>query len=111
MELVHDDSENERKKDQGYLDDLDMLNACNGFKATIVDFCLGDPDQRIQASPSMYEILYGKGAEAIMASAKEEAKLGAQQRLFRWYHLPANNVGSSLPIPITARLTTPDGMG
>jgi ankyrin repeat protein len=94
-------------------DQIDKINACNGFKATVVDFFLEDREQRIQASPSMYEILYGKGAER-MALAKEEAKLGGQQQLFRWYHLPANNVGLSPPplsIPITAKLTTLDRMG
>jgi ankyrin repeat protein len=65
--------------------------ACHGFDATIMDFFLGDREQRIQVTESMYEILYGQGAEAIMEAAKGP-KMRTQQPQLRWYHLPANNV-------------------
>lgn len=76
-------------------DQINKKYACHGFEATIVDFFLGDCEQRIQVTESMYEILYGKGAEAIMYSAKG-SKMGTRQPQFRWYHLPANNVRTSL---------------
>ncbi|KAK2760347.1 hypothetical protein FQN54_002416 [Arachnomyces sp. PD_36] len=72
-------------------DRTEKLNACHGFEASIVDFFLGDREQRIQVSSSVYEVLYGKGPNAIMASAKGE-KLDGQKPRFRWYHLPANNL-------------------
>lgn len=75
-------------------DQFNKQYACHGFEATIVDFFLGDREQRIQVTESIYEVLYGKGAEAIMYSAKG-SKMGNQQPQFRWYHLPANNVRSS----------------
>ncbi|KAF7502109.1 hypothetical protein GJ744_007110 [Endocarpon pusillum] len=72
-------------------DQADKLIACHGFEATIVDFFVRESEQRIQVSSSVYEILYGKGPEAIMDSAKG-TKSGGQKPLFRWYHLPANNM-------------------
>ena len=75
--------------------DPNKQNACHGFEATIIDFFVGDREQRIQVSASIHDVLYGKGAEAIMDSEKG-SMLGEQQRRFRWYHLPANNVGTLL---------------
>ncbi len=75
-------------------DQPDKLTACHGFEATIVDFFVRDSEQRIQVSSSIYEILYGKGPEAIMNSAKGTTSSGEEPR-FRWYHLPANNVCNS----------------
>jgi ankyrin repeat protein len=73
------------------VDQVDKLNACHGFQATIVDFFEGENEQRIEVWSSIYEILYGKGPESIMASARR-TEMGEQQPRFRWYHLPANNV-------------------
>ncbi|EPE36603.1 Ankyrin repeat-containing protein [Glarea lozoyensis ATCC 20868] len=72
-------------------DQHDKLQACFGFKATIVDFYLGDRERRIQKSPSMYEVLYGDGPEAIMTKARGN-KMKGENPKFRWYHLPANNI-------------------
>jgi ankyrin repeat protein len=74
-------------------DQVNKQDACRGFEATIIDFFLGDREKRIQVSASIYDVLYGKGAEAIMDSERG-VMMGEQQRQFRWYHLPANNVGS-----------------
>ena len=84
--------------------------ACRGFEATITDFFVGDREQRIHVSASIYDVLYGKGAEAIMDSEKGSV-LGEQQRRFRWYHLPANNVGSPTAIISTYSNYAVDGMG
>jgi ankyrin repeat protein len=73
-------------------DQINKQEVCHGFEATIIDFFLGDREERIQVSASIYDVLYGKGAEAIMDSAKG-SMMGEQHRRFRWYHLPANNVG------------------
>ena len=72
-------------------DQVDKLNACHGFEATIVDFFIGETEQRIQKTASIWEILYGKGPEAIMKAAAG-TKMKGKQQSFRWYHLPANNV-------------------
>ena len=72
--------------------EVDKQDACHGFEATIIDFFLGEREERIQVSASIYDVLYGKGAEAIMESEKG-TMMGEQQAQFRWYHLPANNVG------------------
>ena len=72
--------------------EVNKQDACHGFEATIIDFFLGEREERIQVSASIYDVLYGKGAEAIMESEKG-TMMGEQQAQFRWYHLPANNVG------------------
>jgi ankyrin repeat protein len=66
--------------------------ACRGFEGTIIDFFIGETEQRIQKTVSIYEMLYGKGPEAIMNAAKGK-ELEDRKRDLRWYHLPANNVG------------------
>ena len=76
-------------------DQINKRRACHGFEATIVDFFLGDREQRIQVTESIHEVLYGKGPEAIMHSATG-SKMGNQRPQFRWYHLPANNVRTSI---------------
>lgn len=84
--------------------------ACHGFDATIVDFFLGDREQRIQVTESMYEILYGQGAEAIMEAAKGP-KMRTQEPKLRWYHLPANNVRRLVDILFLSANNDLDGMG
>jgi hypothetical protein len=73
-------------------DQVDKTHACHGFEGTIIDFFVGETEQRIQKTVSIYEMLYGKGPEAIMNAAKGK-KLEDRKRNLRWYHLPANNVG------------------
>ncbi|EEH19036.2 hypothetical protein PABG_01355 [Paracoccidioides brasiliensis Pb03] len=71
-------------------DQIDKLSCCRGFEGTVIDFFVEGTEQRIEKTVSVYDMLYGKGAEAIMNSAKE--KRMDRQRSFRWYHLPANNM-------------------
>jgi ankyrin repeat protein len=85
-------------------DQVNKQAACHGFEATIIDFFLGDREERIQVSASIYDVLYGKGAEAIMESEKG-SMMGEQQAQFRWYHLPANNVGIPINPPNQCNLT------
>lgn len=72
-------------------DQVDRINVCRGFEATIVDFFVGDCEERVQVSASVFDILYGIGPEATMGMAKDPKILGTKPD-FRWYHLPANNV-------------------
>ncbi|KAI0895389.1 hypothetical protein F4806DRAFT_80154 [Annulohypoxylon nitens] len=72
------------------LDDQAKLVACHAFQATIVDFHVGESEERIERTLSVYEILYGQGAEAIMKRARSGEIEGNPS--FRWYHLPANNM-------------------
>ncbi|KAK2746815.1 hypothetical protein FQN57_002857 [Myotisia sp. PD_48] len=72
-------------------DEHDKRAACHGFEGTIVDFFVGDTEQRIEKTASVYEILYGKGPDAIMNSANR-TQIKTPKCEFRWYHLPANNM-------------------
>jgi len=73
-------------------DEPNILKACFGFEATIVDFYIDDRERRIQASSSVHELLYGRGPKEILSSERKSKMVGRQPD-FRWYHLPANNVG------------------
>jgi hypothetical protein len=71
-------------------DDQNKMLSCHAFKVDIVDFYIGESEKRIERTVPIYDILYGRGAEAVMreaASGQIEDK-----PTFRWYHLPANNV-------------------
>ncbi|EEH10557.1 serine/threonine-protein kinase ripk4 [Histoplasma capsulatum G186AR] len=70
-------------------EETDKFNSCQGFQGTIIDFFLEGTEKRIEKTASVYDMLYGKGPEAIMNSAKK-SKMD-KQASFRWYHLPANN--------------------
>jgi hypothetical protein len=95
-------------------DQVDRINVCRGFEATVVDFFVGDCEERVQVLASVFDILYGIGPEAIIGMAKDPKILRTKPD-FRWYHLPANNVGfpiSLLPSdksPSTDNLS--DGVG
>ncbi|QSS48970.1 serine/threonine-protein kinase ripk4 [Histoplasma capsulatum var. duboisii H88] len=71
-------------------EETDKFNSCQGFQGTIIDFFLEGTEKRIEKTASVYDMLYGKGPEAIMNSAKK-SKMD-KQASFRWYHLPANNI-------------------
>lgn len=60
------------------------LNACRGFEGTIVDFFGGEHERRIQVSPTIYEMLYGKGPDAIMTEAR-----GSKSKQFIHQRYPA----------------------
>ena len=74
------------------------LNACCGFEVTIVDFFIRDREERVQVSASVFDILYGIGPDATMNRAKDP-KIIKSKPDFRWYHFPANNVGSPFCFP------------
>nr|KMM70937.1 ankyrin repeat and SOCS box protein 10 [Coccidioides posadasii RMSCC 3488] len=72
-------------------DQPNKLKACQGFEGTIVDFFVGATEQRIEKTVPIYELLYGKGPDSIMDPASRVG-IDGQQPIFRWYHLPANNI-------------------
>ena len=74
---------------------IDRIKVCHDFKATIVDFFIGQPKDRVEVQAPVFDLLHGIGPEAIIRMAKDPEILEAKPN-FRWYHLPANNV--RLPI-------------
>ena len=72
-------------------DQIDRINVCHDFEATIVDFFIGQSEERVKVQPPVFDLLYGIGPEAIMGMAKDPKILDTKPN-FRWYHLPANNV-------------------
>ncbi|KAH6889253.1 ankyrin repeat-containing domain protein [Thelonectria olida] len=71
-------------------DDNTKMMACHAFKATVVDFYLGEREQRIQKTVPIYEVIYGQGANSLMNAARDGQI--QDKPSFRWYHLPANNM-------------------
>jgi ankyrin repeat protein len=83
-------------------DQYDKLAACHGFEATIVDFYLDhyqDEERRVVEIASIYDTLYERGPDRIMSAARGN-RLQRQTAAFRWYHLPANNVGCLLHLEL-----------
>lgn len=71
-------------------DDAAQLSAAQSMQATIVTFFIGRREQRSQPiSVSVYDLLYGKGPDAISKPYTTNAK---SSPTFTWYHIPANNV-------------------
>lgn len=71
-------------------DDTTQLSAAQSMQATIVTFFIGRREQRSQPiSVSVYELLYGKGPDALAETYTANATTSPT---FTWYHLPANNV-------------------
>ena len=61
------------------------------FHATILDLWFQDHEERSQfAHPTVHDLLYSKGPNAIMAPLLQGAT--PTTPTFRWLHLPANNV-------------------
>ncbi|KAI0159824.1 hypothetical protein GGR57DRAFT_438740 [Xylariaceae sp. FL1272] len=70
--------------------DLHKMTALHGYRAAVVDFFVDDKsEERIEKSVSVYELLYGK-QDVIQAPLGIDRR--GNQRNFRWYHLPANNI-------------------
>lgn len=76
------------------LDDQNKMVACRSFQTTVVDFYIGESEERIERTVPVYNILYGQGAEAIMRDARRGEIEGRPS--FRWYNLPANNVSEGI---------------
>jgi hypothetical protein len=67
------------------------IRACHDFRATLAEFYLiGRQEQFVCERPSVYELLYENGPEAILEAVRS-TKVSANPRC-KWYHLPANNV-------------------
>ena len=73
-------------------DEIDKFNACRGFELTMVAFFIGEREKRLQISTPVFDVLYGRGPEAILASNIEGSKVEGEKVDFTWYHIPANNV-------------------
>lgn len=69
----------------------DALGACNGFKATIVDFGNFHNGNRV-TKRSIYEILYGRDPNNHRKPAFQAIPRESKSTTFRWIHLPANNI-------------------
>ncbi|CAI6333006.1 unnamed protein product [Periconia digitata] len=69
----------------------DALGACNGFKATIVDFGNFHNGNRV-AKRSIFEVLYGRDPGNHRKPAFTALPREAKSVTFRWIHLPANNI-------------------
>jgi ankyrin repeat protein len=67
------------------------MAACRAFEATVMEFYTDDREQRYQQSAPVYDLLYGKGPQAILDAERPESVAGETPK-FTWYHLPANNV-------------------
>lgn len=71
-------------------DDAVQLSAAQSMQATIVTFFIGRREQRSQPiSVSVYDLLYGRGPDAISKTYTANAR---SSPTFTWYHIPANNV-------------------
>ena len=67
------------------------VNACKAFHATIAEFYFdGEQERRVLEQPSVHELIYGGGPDAILDQARE--KDISRRPICRWYHLPANNM-------------------
>jgi ankyrin repeat protein len=66
---------------------------CREIRATVVDFFLGHREYHFIERPSVFDLLYGKGPEVLMQGVTDSMKeIEEATRVFRWLHLPANNV-------------------
>jgi ankyrin repeat protein len=64
------------------LDDQKKMVACHSFQANIIDFYIGESEERIERTVPVYSILYGQGAQAIMRDARRGVIEGKPS--FRW---------------------------
>jgi len=72
------------------------VHASRGFEATIVDFRAESHHSTLVQKRSVYDVLYGREAddEPLLTTVVEKVKtrVGTSKPLFRWIHLPANNI-------------------
>lgn len=77
-------------------DSHDKMIACHNFQAAVVEFHIGDFEERKTEVMSVYKLLYGYRPTTKLT---ERGAINEDHRVFRWYHLPANNASTnSLPI-------------
>lgn len=67
--------------------------ACRELQATLAEFYLIDGQEHyIIQRPCVYELLYERGPDEIMAPSRKRELENLKPRC-RWYHLPANHIG------------------
>ncbi|KAI9368107.1 hypothetical protein BJX61DRAFT_242121 [Aspergillus egyptiacus] len=69
----------------------DARGACEGFKATVVDFGNFHNENRVKRT-SVFDLLYGRDAENYRKQAFTALPSNSKATDFRWIHLPANNM-------------------
>ena len=83
-------------------------DACKSFRAVLVEFFLSEGKESfVLEDPSVYHLLYKSRPERILEKARERARSAGpvdqatimNQLKCRWYHIPANNVGTSCICP------------
>jgi len=75
----------------------EAITACQGFLATMMEFYYDDKEEYIKQTASIAELIYtpNSGPNKILTLARPaEFK---KQPICTWYHIPANNVGVTLP--------------
>jgi len=71
--------------------------ACRSFEATVVDFgVFRENKKQLVFKHSVYDLLYGWNTDTDEPKVATNVKNVRHQPSFRWIHLPANNVYSSL---------------
>jgi hypothetical protein len=73
----------------------EMEDICQSLNANMIDFYYqkGGIYFLERSNYSVFDVVYGRGPESIMsAAAEDQISLQEKQLLFRWIHLPANNV-------------------
>ncbi|KAL4787445.1 hypothetical protein BJX76DRAFT_363385 [Aspergillus varians] len=69
----------------------DARGACEGFEATIVDFGNFHNENRVKRT-SVFNLLYGRDPENNRKQAFNALPSNSKGTVFRWIHLPANNM-------------------
>ena len=68
--------------------------ACSELQATLAEFYLIDRQEQLMIQrPNVYELLYERGPDEIMAAARKREVSEDLKPRCKWYHLPANHIG------------------
>jgi Mg2+ and Co2+ transporter CorA len=68
--------------------------ACRELQATLAEFYLIERQEQLMIQrPYIYELLYERGPEEIMAAARKRGVPENLKPRCTWYHLPANHIG------------------
>lgn len=68
------------------------LESCRGFQGLVVDFLPGRLKKNLEGRISVMNLLYGGGPEEAIRPLRLFGM--KSEYMFRWHHLPANNVSS-----------------
>jgi Mg2+ and Co2+ transporter CorA len=70
------------------------VEACSELQATLAEFYLIERQEQLMIQrPYVYELLYERGPDEIMAAARKREVPENLEPRCRWYHLPANHIG------------------